>query len=37
MPGRGFDVIMLLIASEASKKIEISVDRERSDQMPMTF
>jgi hypothetical protein len=28
---------MLLIASEASKKIEISVDRERSDQMPMTF
>jgi hypothetical protein len=31
MSGRGLDVIMLLIASEASEKIEISVDRARSE------
>jgi hypothetical protein len=28
---RGFDVITLLSTSEASEKIEISVDRERSE------
>jgi hypothetical protein len=31
MSGCGFDVILLLIASEASEKIETSVDCERSE------